>query len=148
VDNIIDGKIQIKTQKTKKWVAIPLHPMVSAIIDKHKGLPRKYSNTEFNIQIKEVCRIAGIQGEMKGSLMDVATKRKVTGVYSKYKLVSSHICRRSFATNNYKKVPNDVLMAIGGWETEEIFLHYIKKSLDEYADELGEVYDNQNTATK
>lgn len=136
--NIVDGFIEIRTQKTKRWVSIPLHPMVKQVLEKRNGqLPKKLDDSWFNKQIKEVCRIAGIQNEMKGSIKDPKTNRKVVGMYPKYKLVSSHICRRSFATNNVGIVTNKILMDIGGWETERIFLKYIKKSNKEQANELA-----------
>ena len=40
--------------------------MVEKILIKHKGsLPKKMGNISFNIKIKEVCRLAGLNQKMK-----------------------------------------------------------------------------------
>ena len=44
--------------------------------------------------------------------------RKKTGIYKKHELVSSHICRRSFATNLYGKIDTLTIMKITGHKTE------------------------------
>ena len=66
--------------------------------------------------------------------MTVAGKR-VSTTKPKYKCVSSHTARRSFATNTYKAgVPSLAIMAITtGHRTEKVFLHYIKVTNEEHA---------------
>ena len=54
--------------------------------------------------------------------------RKENGIYKKWELVSTHIGRRSFATNHYGKLPTPVLMSATGHTTEKMFLAYIGKS--------------------
>jgi integrase len=47
--------------------------------------------------------------------------------YPKYKLVTSHTARRSFATNAFKQgVPSLAIMQITGHRTETSFMRYIK----------------------
>jgi len=41
----------------------------------------------------------------------VNVTRKKHGVFAKWKLVSSHIGRRSFATNHFGKIPTPIIMA-------------------------------------
>jgi len=142
--NIIDGYIEIKTKKTGTPVAIPLHKYIVEILKKRNGsLPLKVSDVQFNEQIKNICRDAKINEITKGVLFDAKTKRNKLDNYKKYLLVSSHICRRSFATNLFGKVPNHVIQAVGGWSTEKMMLHYIKKSNREQAEELKKYWDNQ-----
>jgi hypothetical protein len=45
--------------------------------------------------------------------------------YQKHELVSSHICT-ILATNLFGSA-NHVIQAVGGWATEQMMLHYIKK---------------------
>ena len=143
-NNIIDGFIEIKTKKTGTSVAIPLHRYIIEILEKREGnLPKKVNDVQFNESIKNICRDAGINEITKGLLFDAKTKRNKLDYYEKYKLVSSHICRRSFATNLFGKVPNYVIQAVGGWSTEKMMLHYIKKSNREQAQELKKYWDNQ-----
>lgn len=142
IDNIKDGMIEIETKKTNKIVAIPLHWMVEETLNKRLGmLPTKTSDPKFNLAIKDVCKAVGINREMEGYLFNSKTKRKELGIYPKYKLVSSHICRRSFATNLFGKVPNHVIMSVGGWSSETVFLNYIKKTNIENAMALKEFWD-------
>ena len=91
--------------------------------------------------------LANIDQKIKGGITivdeETGVKRKVYDVYKKYKLVSSHICRRSFATNLFGKVPNKVIQDIGGWAKEDMFLHYIKKTKRESADQLKQYWDEK-----
>ena len=56
------------------------------------------------------------------------TYRDVLGKFEKWELISSHIGRRSFASNYYGKVPTSYLINITGHSSEKMFLNYIKKS--------------------
>jgi integrase len=142
--NIIDGYIEIKTKKTGSTVAIPLHKFIVEILKKRNGqLPKTVNDVIFNKQIKKICEKAKITEITQGYVFDTATKRNKLDNYKKHELVSSHICRRSFATNLFGKVPNHVIQAVGGWATEQMMLHYIKKSSREKADELKKYWDKQ-----
>lgn len=134
IENIKNDFIEIRTTKTGAWTVIPLHPMVKKVIEKRYGnLPEKVVDQRFNKAIKLICKLVGIDQDIKGKLFDPEKKRNVTGVFPKYKLVSSHICRRSFATNLFNKVPNHVIQAVGAWKTEAMMLHYIKRTKHESA---------------
>lgn len=144
VSNIKDDFIEIKTEKTDTWVAIPLHPQVKYILNKRCGLlPEKLSDQKFNKHIKTICQICNIDNEMQGKLFDAETKRNKIGMYKKYLLVSSHICRRSFATNLYGVVPNSVIQAVGGWASEKMMLNYIKKTKREHAEILRDTWNKK-----
>ncbi len=69
--------------------------------------------------------------------------RKQDGNFEKWELVSSHICRRSFATNHYGKLPTPVIMAVTGHSTERMFLTYIGKTAKDNAESLM-AYWNKN----
>ncbi|OWP84997.1 hypothetical protein BWK59_02525 [Flavobacterium davisii] len=142
--SIEKGFIEIETAKTGAIVVIPLHPQVRAIIQKRHGqLPYTISEQKFNLYIKEVCKKVGITEEIEGARMNPDTKRKETGVYPKYELISSHTCRRSFATNLYGKLPNMTIMAITGHGTEAVFLKYIKITKKEHAETLKRFWANE-----
>jgi site-specific recombinase XerD len=148
INNIIDGFIEIKPRKTVKkgiMVSIPLHRYVIQILNKRNGnLPKKVNDVQFNESIKDVCQDAEINEITQGYVFDTVTKRNKLDNYKKHELVSSHICRRSFATNLFGKVPNYVIQAVGGWSTEKMMLHYIKKSNREQAEELKKYWDNND----
>lgn len=138
--NTIDDFITVQPKKTKKStgikVVIPLHHHIKEVIEK-RGMPRMISDVKFNKYIKEVCSEVGLTHKVKGSLMNPNTKRKEVGLFPKYKLVSSHTCRRSFATNLYKmNFPTLSIMNITGHTTEKSFLTYIKVTPTEHAEKL------------
>ena len=84
-----------------------------------------------------------VQGA-KSTKIKKGTWRKQRGTFKKWELVSTHICRRSFATNHYGKLPTPVLMAITGHTTEKMFLNYIGKTAKDNAEVLNEFWKIQN----
>ncbi|MFD1315169.1 tyrosine-type recombinase/integrase [Namhaeicola litoreus] len=141
--NIKEGFIEIETQKTGQTVVIPMHPQVKEILEKRNGFPESISDQKFNLYIKEVCQEAKLNAMTEGSKINPKTNRKEKGIYPKYELVTSHICRRSFASNLYGKLPNLVIMGITGHQTEAQFLKYIKITPKENAKKLQEFWQKQ-----
>jgi len=139
--NIENGYIKIETQKTGQAVTIPLHPQIKSILKKRGGLPRLISDQKFNKYIKEICKEVKFTQLVEGSKINKKTKRKEDGIYPKWELTSSHVCRRSFATNLYGKLDNLTIMAITGHQTETQFLKYIKITNTEKAEKLKEFWD-------
>jgi site-specific recombinase XerD len=129
--------IEFTQVKTEKIMTIPLHKKIIEIMKKYDGnFPRKISDQRYNEHIKKVCEAAEIDEPINGTLFEHKTKSKVTKDYPKWMLVSSHIGRRSFASNNYGKIPTSFLMYITGHTTEAMFLTYIGKSNKDIAMEL------------
>ncbi|WP_229741320.1 tyrosine-type recombinase/integrase [Planktosalinus lacus] len=150
--NLKDGYIEIETMKTGEPVVIPLHHQIKSILEKRGGqLPYSISDQKFNLYVKEVCETAGINELIEGSKKvkleeEGKTKvryRKVIGNYPKHDLISSHTCRRSFASNLYGKLPNMVIMAITSHKTESQFLKYIKITNTEHAETLKKHWANE-----
>lgn len=139
-----DGKhlIEFTQKKTGKNMTVPLHPKVLDILKKRNGrFPYPISDQKYNDYIKDVCREAEITQKIKGSKMKETKPksgifRKVTGTFEKCELVSSHIGRRSFATNFYGKIPTTYLIYVTGHATESMFLNYIGKSNKDLAMEI------------
>ena len=138
--------IELKQKKTGSLVTIPILPKTKEIIA--DGLPSKVSSQNFNKYIKKVCEEAGINAKIEGSLIPKkegektsnTEKRKIEGEYEKWKLITSHVCRRSFATNNYGIIPTPLLMKITGHSTERMFLNYIGKNSFDYAEMMANLY--------
>lgn len=148
IENIHGDFIDIQTEKTKTFVSIPIHWMVRDILLKRNGnFPEKISDPKFNKHIKTIAKMLNFNDKMIGGVSkvdpDTGIKRKVVALYSKHELITSHICRRSFATNVYGTVNNRTLMAICGWKSEEQMLDYIKKTNREHAETLKKVWDNK-----
>ncbi|MBL4652593.1 MAG: phage integrase SAM-like domain-containing protein [Flavobacteriales bacterium] len=134
--------LELEQQKTGKQVVVPLYSKALEITE--RGFPYSIPLQKFNNHIKELCKIAGIDTPTKGKIMDAKTNRKKPGVYPKHQLVSSHICRRSFATNFYGQIPTPILMSITGHATEDMFLQYIGKTRYDNAYQMVEYFNKLN----
>lgn len=148
---IINGYefIVLEQVKTGKLIQIPVHPEVKKILKSRNnhfpatfGKTPQSNSTIFNKLIKEVCRIAKINEIVEGNLNNPETGRREKGRYKKWLLVSSHICRRSFATNFYAlaKYPTPLLMNVTGHSTESMFLNYIGKKPIDYSLQLAKLW--------
>ncbi|EAR02021.1 integrase [Maribacter sp. HTCC2170] len=141
--------IVLNQKKTGKIVQIPIHPEVRKILDKRNSqFPPLHTNnlesskTLFNRYLKKLCESAQINELVEGNLYDKETERTKKGLYEKFKLVSSHICRRSFATNFYgdPEYPTPLLMNITAHSTERQFLEYIGKKPIDYSLQLARIW--------
>jgi site-specific recombinase XerD len=132
--------IDIMQQKTEKHVTVGvIDPDVVGILKKE--FPYNISQQLFNKQIKELCKYAGIDQQVKAYKVCPKTRRRVLGIYPKYCVISSHDLRRSFATNYFGKVETPILMQITGHSKETTFLSYIGQNVnkDAYADTFMKV---------
>ena len=133
--------IEFTQVKTGKKMAIPLSKKVINILKVRGGnFPRQISDQRYNEYIKEVCKLAGLTEKIKGSKQDPETQRKESGLFPKHELVTSHIGRRSFSTNNYGRIPTSLLINVTGHSTETMFLEYIGKTVTEKAIQLAEYF--------
>ncbi|WP_264565856.1 tyrosine-type recombinase/integrase [Flavobacterium sp. N3904] len=133
--------IEFTQMKTKQNIALPLHPEVVKILNKRKGeFPRPISDVNYNKYIKLVALKANINELMEGSKLDGSINRKVKKVYTKDELVTSHIGRRSFATNYYGVIPTPLIMSATGHQSEKMFLNYIGKSQTDRAKSLSKYF--------
>ena len=135
--NIKNNMITYRQQKTNKKVVIPVHNVVEEILQKYNyQMPEIISNQKFNDYIKQVCRLAGIDG--MESLTRTVGGRLVTETRPKYDLVSSHTCRRSFCTNMYRRGLDTLMIrSISGHKTDKSFLKYIKVTEEEHAEMMA-----------
>ena len=77
--------------------------------------------------------------------MRIDEKRTLTaGYYEKWQVISSHVCRRSFATNFYGRIPTSILMNITAHGTETVFLSYIGKTTYDNAFQMFEYFKKIN----
>lgn len=137
--------IELTQQKTGKNVTIPVLETTKEILK--NGLPYKISMPKLNEYLKDVCELAEINEMTEGGIIEVTEegkgnkqKRKVYGKYPKHKLITSHVCRRSFATNNYGVLPTPLIMQITAHGTEKTFLNYIGKDRLDYAQQIADFY--------
>ena len=145
-ENLIESDgdvfIKVRTKKTNSIAIIPCNPVVMEIFEKYKDnenrLPLTISNQKFNKKIKQVCEIAGLTET--GRLPSQPEKRLCD-------IVSSHTCRRSFATNYYLQgFSVHDLMKITTHTTEKSFLKYIRVSHLDTAKKMNVHNKNKNWA--
>jgi integrase len=145
--------LELTQKKTGKRVAIPLHPKVKYILNKSNGkFPEHIPAQKFNKHIKDICKLAEINQPIEGGKMVTDKKAKITrkkiGVYPKNELITSHVCRRSFASNFYGEIPTSLLISITAHSTERQFLEYIGKSANDYAIQLAEYWSKESLKAK
>lgn len=128
--------INIITQKTKTKVVIPLSPIVLTILNKYDGfIPKPMCNQKMNEYLKKIGEMAGIDKNIQITKTKAGKRSKV--VVPKYKLIKTHTCRKSFASNAFLAgVPTLSIMKITGHTTEAQFLKYVRVSEEENASNL------------
>lgn len=126
----------IRTQKTSERVAIPLHKTVRTILKKYNNkLPKAFTNQVTNTYLKEVASLANIKELIETTITRGGKIEK--SVLPKFKLISTHTARRSFATNLYiADIPAISIMKITGHKTERSFMQYIRITQEQNADKL------------
>lgn len=127
-------------QKTRKEIILPLHPVVLNILKENNYcFPDPIDHDIYNRRIRKIARLAGINEQINA--------RKRTGHRSedtfvkKWEVISSHIGRRSFASNFYGKIPTPLLMQATGHSTEKMFLNYINHNSHERLATLGNYFE-------
>jgi integrase len=141
--------IRLTQVKTKASVVIPILPQVSAILKKHKGdfppllsSKPKHNYNVYNDSIKEVCKLAKIDELCKGRIRNIGGAVSKVVTKPKHELVTSHVGRRSFASNFYGKLNQQLIMGVTGHKSESSFLKYINKDREIDAEALNSAFLN------
>jgi integrase len=135
VKNIPGGQaIAITTTKTTQDVLIPLHKTASEIYEKHAStlFSKKFHLGEYNERLRELGELAGLNDLVQDR---VTVKGETTfNFVPKFKKLSAHCARRSFATYCYGlKIPTRTIMQVTGHKTESSFFRYVKINNEEHA---------------
>jgi site-specific recombinase XerD len=130
--------LKVKTEKTGRIVAIPLHPIIEQILIRYEGTPPpKMSDQKLNDLIKVIAENAGLDSveyitQTKGG-------KEITVKKYKFELVVTHTARRSFCTNAYLAGMSSLdIMSISGHKTESSFMKYIKVTPEQVAIKMSE----------
>ena len=138
--------IEVLQKKTETPVTIPIHPKVKRILEKRQGeFPLRLRDNDYNKYIKKICKLAEINEVVKGrvKISRDGKQRGVSGFYRKHELITSHVGRKSFATNLYGKISTPLIMSVTGHKTEKTFLMYIGKTQSDLSLELGRQFNKQ-----
>jgi len=127
-ENLKGNHLDIITQKTSEPLHIPLRKEALKLIHKYfdKQVPfPTLSNQKLNDYIKELCELAGFNEPI--SLMSFSGKTKTIEVFEKFKLISTHTARRTFATLSYLRgIDPFVIMKITGHKDLKTFQIYLR----------------------
>ncbi|MEI7661371.1 MAG: site-specific integrase [Bacteroidota bacterium] len=124
LENIQDGKLYIRTQKTDEPVIIPAKPLVLEILTKYNNKLGVLSLQKTNEAMRFIGQIA-------------FTNKVKSGNINKWIEIRTHTARRSFATNAYLAgIPMHDIMEITGHRKTESFLKYIRVTKLETAEKL------------
>ncbi|WP_069658627.1 tyrosine-type recombinase/integrase [Arcticibacter eurypsychrophilus] len=131
--------IKVKQIKTGARVTIPIMEKLKPVLAKYPTELPTLSNQKFNAYIKLVSELAGLTDiriikNYKGNI-ESETSQPL------YSLVTSHCCRRSYATNMFNKgVSPMLIMSATGHKSESNFLKYIRTTDEQKANLLAETF--------
>lgn len=146
---IDENTIKIKTYKTAKIVTLPILDPIRNTIQKYLDLenkkfvfPKSISNQKFNSQLKDIAKkIPALQSRVK--YVSHINGREVIESNFKWEKVTSHTCRRSFATNMFLRgIDIFLIMKLTGHQTEKEFYKYIKIDPEDTANKVREQFNN------
>lgn len=133
--------LSLISQKTDTPAKIPLNifPWLIPILEKHEYTSPKMSMQKFNVFIKDICKKAKLNENVFIVEQYIGRKARVKKKYvEKYKLVSSHTCRRSFATNLYRMgFRLAQIMPMTGHSTESQLREYIGIDSEQNAEQIA-----------
>ncbi|MCB0631225.1 MAG: tyrosine-type recombinase/integrase [Lewinella sp.] len=133
--------LSIISQKTDTPAKIPLNifPWLIPILEKHDYTSPKMSMQKFNVTIKDICHKAKLTDKVFIVNQYIGRKARVEKTYvPKYKEVTSHTCRRSFATNLYRMGYRLAqIMPMTGHAKEAQLREYIGIDSEQNAEEIA-----------
>ncbi len=145
--DVANETINLKQRKVRKAVVVPMIDYVHEIFSKYNyDLPKIPSYT-FNERVKEL----GQHAKLKQKIEIVRKKGtlRVKEICEKWKMMSSHTCRRSFCTNMYLSgFPAEELMRISGHKSPAAFMRYIKVDNMQAANRLKALKALRNSLNK
>ena len=129
--NLIGGAIEYIPRKTKEGrpltVRVPLNAMATEILARHEAsdgdkLLPFISEQKYNLAIKRIFKAAGLKRLV--TVINPTTREEEKRVL--YEIASSHLARRTFVGNLYRKVkdPNLVGALSGHKEGSKAFARY------------------------
>ena len=123
--------IEITTVKTADSISIELNDITKAILEKYKDVPFKdnkalpnLTNQAMNRDIKELCKLAGINEEIRITTYKGSTRTDT--IYQKWEKVGTHTGRRTFIVNALSLgIPPSVVMKWTGHSDYKAMKPYI-----------------------
>jgi integrase len=144
--NFFENRIRTIQKKVGRKVVIAIHPKAKRVINKYaNGFPFECpKNTQqFNELIREVAKdIPSLNVDVEKRI--TKGTEEVIMVKKKHQWVSSHVCRRSFCTNELLAGTNvNFVMAMSGHTSYKSFRAYVKATADEKADAIERIWEER-----
>ena len=123
--------IEVTTVKTADSISIELNDITKAILEKYKDTPFKdnkalpnYTNQAMNRDIKELCKLAGIDEEIR--ITTYKGNVRTDEIHPKHELVGTHTGRRTFIVNALSLgIPPNIVMKWTGHSDYKAMKPYI-----------------------
>ena len=123
--------LEVTTVKTADSISIELNDITKAILEKYKDTPFKdnkalpnYTNQAMNRDIKELCKLAGIDEEIR--ITTYKGNVRTDEIYPKHELVGTHTGRRTFIVNALSLgIPPNIVMKWTGHSDYKAMKPYI-----------------------
>lgn len=123
--NIEDGIIQIRTQKTRDLLTIPIIPYARGILEKYDYKLPTLSNQKLNGHLKALGKKAEIDQPV--NIQRYRGAKRIDKEIPKHDLITTHTARRTFITLSLEKgIRPEVVMSITGHKDFKSFSAYIK----------------------
>ncbi len=124
--NIKEDYLELRTEKTKDFLKIPLTSYAKDILERNGGmLPAQFTNQKTNDYLKEIGEIAGLSESVL--IVKYRGVEKVEFIAPKYKFLCTHTARRTFVTLSLEKgMRPETVMSITGHKDYKTFKKYIK----------------------
>jgi integrase len=125
--DIQNGIWQLRMQKTKDVVNIPLNDFALNIVDRYRAAGKLpvISNQKMNDYLKDVCKEAKIETPVKRVKYKGA--ERIEEISPKYSLIGTHTARRTFVTLSLEKgMRPEIVMKITGHTSMKMLQKYIK----------------------
>ena len=137
-DNIQGRELRYVQMKTGARVVLPVSPRIKEVLERNGGMAPQMCDVVFNRTIKTVCMRAKINNKV-----EVRTSKGEEYEHSlvpKWKMVSSHTCRRTCCTLLASQgVPLNLIMKVSGHKSLSSLQRYLRASLADSTDELAKL---------
>lgn len=124
--SIKNGFIEVKTEKTRQFIKIPLTGFAQEILRRNGGmLPKPISNQKMNNYLKEIAKFCGLEEIIR--ITSYRGTQKIETIEPKYNFITTHTARRTFVTLSLEKgMRAETVMSITGHKDYHTFKKYIK----------------------
>ena len=139
--------LELKTEKTKDSLRIPLNIFAKEIINRYKGklygkaLPTGITNQKTNAYLKEIAEVSKLEEII--SFEKFSGSKKIITTNKKYELISFHTARRTFITLALEKgIRAEVVMKMTGHRNYKTFMKYVKITDKTMEQEMNKAWPN------